>query len=229
MLRIIVMTAAFAIAITGIANAQLSIVDTLSGTFIDISGSGTPLGLGDDGEVDIPTTVGNSVFAAGTARVGNNGGVRFAGPGQGLGFTNQPIPSSANFGLTSQVLDVFWDDIDSDTGNVYWQEIGGTLIVQWHDRPFFPNTPDHITAQLQVHSSGPAFAQFLYRDVEGARPGGGVSATIGYQDGGAGFNDVEWSFNTGGSVGNGTVLSVVPEPSTLVLLGLGGLALIRRR
>lgn len=227
--KLIVGALAFVIAITGAASAQLTIVDNVPGAWIDISGSGTPLGLADDGEADIPTTVGNAVFAAGTARVGNNGAVRFAGPGTQLGFTNAAIPSASLFSLDSQVLAPFWDDIDSDTGDVYWEEIGGTLIVQWNDRPFFPNTPDHITMQLQVHSAGSAFAQFLYEDVEGLRPNGGESATIGYQDGGAGFDDVTWSFNTAGSVSNGTVLSLVPEPGTLALLGLGALALIRRR
>ena len=98
-----VLCGALALALTSVANAQpdgpfLVFVDNIPGAFIDISGTGTPLGLGDDGEVDITTTVGNNVFGAGIARVGNNGGVRFAGPGQGLGFTNSPIPSSANFG-----------------------------------------------------------------------------------------------------------------------------------
>ena len=35
---------------------------------MDISGSGTPLGLGDDGEADIATTVGNSLLGAGTSK-----------------------------------------------------------------------------------------------------------------------------------------------------------------
>ena len=214
--------------LAGAANAQVSWSTSVPGTWIDISTTGTPLGLSDDGEVDIPTTVGNAVFGAGVARVGNNGAVRFAGTGLSLSFSNAPIPSNSMFS-GGQALALFWDDIDSDTGNVYWQEIGGTLIIQWEDRPFFPNTPDHITAQMQVHSSGPALAQFLYRNVEGTRPGGGASATIGYQDGGVGFGDAQWSFNTAGSVSNGMILSLVPAPGAAVLLGLGGLVATRRR
>ncbi len=69
----------------------------------------------------------------------------------------------------------------------------------------------------------------IYADVEQPRADGGGSATIGYQDGGAGFNSVEWSFNTSGAVSNGTVLSLIPEPTSLLLVIIGGLAAGRRR
>ena len=65
MLRIVVMTAAFAIVITGVANAQLSIVDSLPGVWIDISGSGTALNLSDDGEVDIHRALAGEIFLIG--------------------------------------------------------------------------------------------------------------------------------------------------------------------
>lgn len=219
----------------GAAMAQLTIVNTIAGTFTDISGTGTALNLADDAEVDINTTVGNSLFAAGIARVGSNGGVRFAGPGTDLSFTNAALPAAGNFGLTSQVLDSFWDDINTvggTVGNIYWQEIGNVLFVQWQNAGFFGGTSNDVaTFQLQVHGSGsPALAQFLYTDIEGTRAGGGSSATIGYQGGGI-QNDVQWSFNTA-SVSNGTVLSlvVVPEPGTYVAIASGlGLLLLRRK
>lgn len=220
---------AFVIAITGAANAQLSIVDNISGAWIDVSGTGTALNLSDDGEVNINTTVGNALLAAGVARVGSNGAVRFAGGGLSLGFTNQAIPSTSMFS-GDQSLAVFWDDINTSSGtngNIFWEEVGGTLVIQWQDAGFF-GSGDHATFQMQIHSASGPLAQFLYRDVGQARPANGGSATIGYQAGGI-ENDVQWSFNTAGAVTNGTVLSLVPEPSTLVLLGLGGLALIRRR
>ena len=37
-------------------------------------------------------------------------------------------------------------------------------------------------------------------------------------------NDMEWTF-----LGEAQFVQVVPEPATLTLLGLGGLALLRRR
>ena len=49
----------------------------------------------------------------------------------------------------------------------------------------------------------------IFEDIEQPGVEGGVGATIGYQDGGAGFGDFQWSFNTAGAVANGTVLSLV--------------------
>ncbi|MCH7792496.1 MAG: hypothetical protein IID31_09490, partial [Planctomycetes bacterium] len=183
----------------------------------------------DDGEVNIASTSSNAVFGAG-ARVGSNGAVRFGGSGLSLGFTNQTIPSTSMFG-GDQSLAAFWDDINTSSGTngqIYWQDIGGTLVVQWERAGFF-GSQDTVTFQLQVHSSGASLAQFLYRDVASARANTGGSATIGYQDGGVGFGDAQFSFNTAGAVSNGLVLSLVPAPGAAVLLGLGGLVATRRR
>lgn len=218
------------------ASAQLSIVDNLPGTFVDISGSGTPLNLGDDTLANITTSVGNSVFAAGTHRVGNNGLFALNSTTASGPFGNNTIPPTGSpTGLTAgvQYFAPYWDDWDSDTGNVFWQEISGTLYVQWHNRPHFSNSADHATMQVQIPSSGPAFAQFIYVDIEGSPNWlGGAGATIGYVDGTSndnGGNNILWSFNTAGSVHNGSVLSIVPEPASLGLLAIAGMFLIRRR
>ncbi|MCP3915765.1 MAG: hypothetical protein GY711_09435 [bacterium] len=204
-----VLPASFAM-LSPLALAQTTMVDTYPGAFIDISGSGTALSISDDGEVDIVTTVTNCLWAppGGVVRVGSNGGIRGTGPGLDLFAGNSPIPAAWG-GPSNQSLLPFWDDMDTDAGNfgeIYWEEIAGTLIVQWNEAFFFPNDPI-ATFQVQVHSSGPALAQFVYLDIQGARPAGGTSATIGYQSGGVG-NDFEWSFNTAGSVSNGTVLTL---------------------
>jgi len=200
--------------VTELPPATLTMVSNLPGTWIDISATGAPLNLSDDDAVDIATTIGNSLFAAGTARVGSNGCVRFAGAGQSLGFTNATIPSGAAFSIDSQVLLGFWDDINTlggTVGNIYWRETQGRLIVQWQAAGFFASpATETVTFQIQVPSgTGNVKAQFLYQDVLGARAAGGGSATIGYQSGApANQNDVEWSFNSA-SVSNGTVLSLV--------------------
>jgi hypothetical protein len=180
----------------------------LPGAWIDISGSGAPLNLGDDDEVDIPTTVGNALVQAGVARVGSNGAIRFAGSNLALGFGNTALPSTNCFNQ-EQALAPFWDDFNTvggTVGNIYWQEIGNTLIVQWDNAGFF-NSADTATFQVQVHGNGPVLAQYLYQDVSSVRAGNGNSATIGYQGGGI-RNTAQYSFNTA-SVSNGTVLSLV--------------------
>ena len=224
-----------------IANGRqaLTIVDNIPGEFMDISpdgtGKGIPLNLGDDDSVVIPTrSVGNDVYPIGRDRrvvVANNGGVGFNVPNLFLFPFNQQIPSEDAFGGGTSAL-VFWDDIDAKEGNVYWQDVGETLIVQWHKRDF--GDRDTAIFQLQIFGitdAGPfdVYAQFIYKDIEQTRPGGGVSATIGHQDGPGQFNDFEWSFNTAGAVSDNTVLSVIPEPATGVLLALVSLGLIRRR
>ncbi|MEZ6014084.1 MAG: hypothetical protein R3F49_03145 [Planctomycetota bacterium] len=193
------------------------ITDCLPGSFVDISATGTPLGLTDDGEADISTTVSNALFAAGLARVGSNGGVRFNGAGTNLGFGNAAIPSTNAFS-GDQTLLPFWDDVNTvggTIGDIFWEEIGGTLIVQWNNVGFFQDAINTATWQLQVHSSGPAFAQFIYTDIEGLRADGGASATIGYQGGASASTDAQYTIDAPLAVRNGTVLSLVRARSTV--------------
>ena len=231
--------------LSGAAFAQVQIVNNIAGTFTDISGTGTGLNPSDDSEHNITSTSGNLIFAAGAIRIGNNGGMAFGVATGDLGFTNGAIPGTGGVAgafanatpPNPQVLLPYWDDLfpAPQVSNIYWQDTGGTLIVQWNAEDLFPGGVGSATFQVKVFSSGPAFAQFIYTDIEGAGFLGGSSATIGYLDGAVGGpnggNNVQWSFDTAGSVSNGTVLSIVPEPATFVALGLGlaGLALARRR
>jgi len=218
--------------------APFGLTDSLSGTWIDISPSGTGTGialdLGDDGEADIMLTGGNSVFGAGPVRVGANGGLRFAGAGTELGGTNSALPQPSNsseFGCFggSQALLAYWDDLLTSTsiagtdGHVYWEEIGGTLIVQWNDVTFFgTGGAERLTFQVQIPSTGPALAQILYQDVQDPLPNGGASATIGYQAGGI-QADQPFSFDTASAVSDGTVLSLVgPTPGDENCVNWGG-------
>lgn len=233
-------------ALVGVLSAAslgaLSFTTSVGGSFTDISTSGTALGLTDDGEANIAMTISNAVFAAGSIRVGNNGGVGFGLAAGDLSFSNVALPGTGGlsglFGASpaKQTLLPYWDDIDADTGNVYWQESGGVLIVQWNDRPHFSNSADHATFQLKVfNTGGPAYAQFIYSSIGTSSFLGGASATVGYTDGTSGANggsNLQWSFNTAGAVADGMVVSlvdVVPEPASLAALSLGLLFLKRRK
>ncbi len=198
------------------------------GLFVDISGTGTALGLGDDDEATVTTSVGNSLMPAGSVTIGNNGVVA-QGAGVDVGTGNVALPSSA----FAAALVPFWDDIDSDTGNVYWEErqVGGinTLIVQWHERPRFSNVGS-ATFQLQLFASGPVAARYVYPDVDfgNAQYNFGASATIGVQ-----LSSTEgsmFSLNTP-SLANGDVIEIrtVEFDRYAISLDLGETVQLRTR
>ena len=194
------------------------------GEFVDIVASGGQLlNLGDDGEVELGTFDGNHIFRSGLLVVAQNGGVAF---GQStitdLEPVNEPIPSDNAF-IGGQATLLFWDDIDDKEGDVLFLQItndpvlGDRLILQW-DYHNFDGTGTTLKFQVHVLANFEPtgiYAQFIY-DLEKPSTGAGASATIGYQDGGAGFGDLQFSFNTPDAVTNGTVLSLaIPEPGDL--------------
>ncbi len=213
--------------LTGAAMADLTIVDTIAGDFTDISASGTPLGLGDEDAVEIVCgfDLTTTLFAgdgSGGCWVGNNGALGFLADGAtGAFYLNAEIPNLGLFSLhhSAQALAVYWDDLDSDTGEVYYQTVGDAgervLIVQWQDRPHYAGDDvldgDEATFQVKIfENAAPAHAQFIYLDVDFQDPAfdWGASATIGYQAGGH-QNDVQWSFDTAGAISAGQVLSLI--------------------
>ena len=207
---------------------EIHFVNNIPGTWIDISQTGTNLHLSDDGSVELTTAIGNHLLPAGRIVVGNNGGIGFNPPDNGLPPDHGHIPNNHVFG-GGQALLPYWSDIGNDIGAVYYQDFGNRYIIQWNHR-IVHGTTGFITMQVQIFdasedSTNPYF-QFLYQDVEGV--GAGANATIGYQDGGAGFNTEEWSYNQAGAVSNGGVLSVLPEPGSLLSV-LAVLTLVRRR
>jgi len=232
----------------------ISIVDNLPGTYIDISSTGTLLTPTSDGSVtDSTSGIGNALFPAGALIVAENGGISFGTPAStSLAATNDPIPSVNAFGGSQAILG-YWDDLiqpggsfaalqtcPGKTGGIFRAVSGTTLVVQYRNvcvrsSQLSGPDPSQIDFEIQVFDSPiPApgiFAQILFADIQRPVPDGGASATIGYQDGGLGNNDFQWSSNTAGSVMDGTVLSIVPEPSTGVFAGLvfSGLILVRRR
>lgn len=216
--------------VSAAAWAELSIVRSLPGTFIDIAHTGTPLSLGDDDEATISVPFGNAVFPSGDIVVANNGGVGFGPPpSTELAPENEPLPSNAAFG-GGQCATVYWDDIGNTIGGVFYQVDPDRYTVQWDRKPI--GRGDTVTFQLQVFKDAvgnpPIYAQYLYADIQAPAAGGGASATIGYQTGPAPFNDVQWGYNTPSAVVDGDVLSVIPEPGALLLLAIAGLIARRR-
>jgi hypothetical protein len=206
------------------ASAQLSIVSNIPGAFIDISGTGTNLNLeGDDSAASFTANHGNVVMAAGSISVSTNGLVTAAA---NTGFSNTAMPLATSFGYAP-----LWDDFrtDSGGGDIFVQNFADRTIVQFNNlRTFATPGTDLGTWQLQIFSSGPVLAQYVYQDVIfGNASDNGGSGTVGVEAADGTF--AQWSFNTP-SIQGGMVLSVViPAPGTAALLGLGGLVAIRRR
>lgn len=197
-------------AVTGSSNPSLGPLQLLKSNapaaFVDISSTGTPLGLSDDGEVTVTTTVGNSLFPAGSVTIGNNGGI-LSGSGRNLDYANTALPNTS---LGTALLP-FWDDLDSVYGNVYWQErtIGGiqSLVVQWENRPHFDSPASGGTFQVQVFASGATFARFAYKDVVFGSQliDGGASATIGVQT--SNTSALQYSLNAAG-LASGDIIDI---------------------
>jgi hypothetical protein len=197
--------------------ANVSIVDNVPGKYVDVSSVSTYINLGDDGQTDFITNIGNAVLPAGLINISNNGAVSWGQSGV-VAFTNGGIPSG-NLGGGGQSLAVYWDDLftyargaNERPDGVYVAERAGVLYITWRLGHF--EAGGNGLVQLQVFSSGPVYAQYVYRDVDFANANfsNGASATVGYQSGGSGSN-VQWSFNEAGAITPDLVLSIV-EPTT---------------
>lgn len=218
--------------LAGAAHAQLVIVNNVPGTFEDISGTGIPLNLTDDGQATVVIPIVNLVFTSTLVTISNNMAVGY-GPGAAANTAppvNLPLPTPILYG-GSQSLAPLWDNPGANlpAANVFYQVFSDHYTIMWKDLPKGGGT---VNAQMQVFGGSPRraeiYAQFLYQDVE--QPNVRNIATIGYQDGGAGFNDVLWSFNDPTAIQNGTVLTLMhPAPGALGLLGTGLLLAARRR
>ena len=165
-----------------VSYGQLIIDDTDTTPFEDISTTGTPLGLSDDGEenIVIPFDFDLDGQVSSDIRVGNNGGVLFGTTTGNLLAGNIPLD-----GLSPRIVP-FWDDLDSETGDVFW-EVRGTaparrVIIQWDDRPHFPGQTESntVTFQLVLFETTQDIL-FVYDDVlfDDEDLDNGQSATIG--------------------------------------------------
>ena len=168
---------------------------TCTSTFEDISSSGTALGLVDDGEVAI-TLPFDFTLTGVTSRdllVSNNGAVLFGvTSGNVSAFNTELTSNSAKPGFYP-----FWDDIDDDAGDVYW-EVKGTapnryLVIEWYQRPHYRNIGD-ATFELILYE-GTNEVEFRYQDIVFGNSSYdyGASATIGIKGQGGVY---QYSYNT---------------------------------
>lgn len=165
-----------------------------TGGFIDITGSGTPLGLSDDGSADVTMPFSFNFYGttANILSVSNNGGAIFAS-GLALPFTNVSLPASS---LAGPAFLPLWDDFDSESGDVYTDTRGTApnrqFIVEWFNRIHYNGTANTDGATFELILNEDGTIQFEYLDVEYSAFSnasldpddctGGVCATIGLQN-----------------------------------------------
>jgi hypothetical protein len=170
--------------------------DTAPYGFVDITGTGTPLGLVDDGEADVTMPFTFNFFGTESDQlcIGNNGGVLFDQSGCSLSFSNGSLP---NAGLGLAILP-FWDDIDADTGDVYYETQGSApnrqFIVQWDDRPHFSNIGSATFEVILYEGSNQILFQYQDLDFGDATYDYGASATVGLNK--DGVEAVQYSYNS---------------------------------
>jgi len=156
---------------------------------------GTALNLGDDEEVNVTlpfpfTFYGTSSTAI---RVGNNGGLLFNATSGDLGVTNGDLGTTTS----NNLIVPFWDDIDSDTGNVYYTTVGTApnrmFVIEWYNRPHYSNV-GNATFELILYE-GTNNIKFQYQDVVfgDTNYDYGASATVGIR--GSGSNYLQYSYN----------------------------------
>ncbi|GEM_PF-1054018 len=156
---------------------------------------GTPLNLGDDDEANVTLPFAFTFYGVSSTaiRVGNNGGLIFNATTGDLPFTN------ADLGTTTynNLIVPFWDDIDSDAGNVYYKVVGTPpyriFVLEWYDRPHFSNVGD-ATFELLLYETTNNI-KFQYQDVVFGNTlyDYGASATVGIRQ--SGNNYLQYSYN----------------------------------
>jgi len=183
--------------------------------FEDISATGADLALDDDGEatVDIGFDFDFYGVSSSIVRVGNNGGILFGVDAGDLGYNNLVLPNST---LGTAILP-FWDDFDSESGGVYAQTLGDApnrrLVVEWKDRLHYDGSENIDPATFEAilyEGSNTILFQYADVDMDGTEFDGGLSATIGLNQG---TRAEQFSQDTA-SVSSGTAILFTPQPVT---------------
>jgi len=146
--------------------------------FTDISGTGVGYDLADDGEQNVTMTF--PFIFQGTIvtdlRLGNNGGML-------IGATAGNVGTGGNMNGVDDGVYPWFDDMDSETGDVFYEEIGVApnriAIVQWDNLNNYSNGATTVTFQVQIHETTNEI-YFVYDDVEfGTGDDFGANADIG--------------------------------------------------
>jgi len=146
--------------------------------FIDISETGAvALSTGDDANGG-PFPIGFTFKYYGnqfdTFRVCSNGWLSFSSTA--TSYSNVALPSAS---APLNLLAPFWDDLNlgiAGSGDVYYQNVGGNLVVMWDNVFHYGTTTGAYTFEVIVTPSGQIYFQYL------TLAGAVNSVTVGIQD-----------------------------------------------
>ncbi len=205
-----------------------------------INGTGTVQNTGDDGEEDV--SIGFSFDFFGTTYTDiqlNGNGHIYLGTGSFInGAHSNSAHPEANGGsmhtnYSGPVIALFWEDLNENAGGEYYTETRGTagsheFVVELDGVHTYSNN-GVVTAQLILHegSNDITMHYITYAPVD-TRNG----VAIGVQGGTTEYLQYGWFPNgneTGMPADGESLRFSVPEPTTMLLLGIGGLAALRRR
>ena len=176
--------------------------------FVDISGTGTALGLGDDegsGALALPFSFPFYGEQYDEVYVNSNGWLSVVDPGAaaagGASRNNTMLPTPA---APNGLIAVLWDDLnpgEAAADDVYVQNMGdGRFIVQWNEVPTFSGAGGNppLTFQAILSASGQILLQ--YESIAGT-----ITATAGIENV-DGTDGLEASFNESGYLQDGLAI-----------------------
>jgi hypothetical protein len=164
------------------------------GNFVDITQTGTALGLDEEGLADVTMPFSFNFYGttSNLVSISNKGGIVFASD-WGLPFLNSELPAVV---IGAPAIMPLWDDFASDMGDVFYDTRGVApnrrFIVEWFDRVHVDgqSNTDGATFELILDEDGTihfeyadvAYSGFDNSDGDPDDCTGGICATIGLQN-----------------------------------------------
>jgi hypothetical protein len=181
--------------------------------WVDITGIGVPISLGDDATIaNIPIGFNFPFYGNtfSTVNICSNGFLSFTSTSTAL--TNQPLP---NTGAPENLLAVFWDDLNpAGQPRIYRYSDGTRFIVSYVGVPRFSSGGPY-TFQVILYASGRIVYQFL--DMQGTRLN---EATIGIQN--AARNDGLTIVHNANYAHNNLAISIATTPEYMIVTPTAG-------
>ena len=164
--------------------------------WVEISGPGTPLNLGDDDSGNVPLPFTFNYFGTDHSQVfvNSNGNLTFVGSFSG--YSNRCFPTSERHDIIAGL----WDDLYPPSGGDIYFETRGTapnrmFIVEWSNVPHIDTVGEATFEIILKEGSNDILFQYLDVDFGDISYDNGASATVGIQNTSDSCGSVSYSCN----------------------------------